>query len=179
MATQILKPGMAGATRTERNANLKNMVISARCPSGRAGSENLARCPNQFVRCEQSLIRHDNALLSASGRATMSVLDRNQMPCGSDLDFCASIERATLPAYIRGPERHFASRLQSGLNPQRKSGRFWEARSQSELLSARDMSRMKNASADPGTGNVTIYRRSAADSALIDWVMVSAGWTRG
>jgi hypothetical protein len=30
----------------------------------------------------------------------------------------------------------------------------------------------------PGMSNATIYRRTAADSALIDWVMVSAGWTR-
>jgi hypothetical protein len=29
-----------------------------------------------------------------------------------------------------------------------------------------------------GRANATIYRHSAADSALIDWVMVSAGWTR-
>jgi hypothetical protein len=29
-----------------------------------------------------------------------------------------------------------------------------------------------------GISNATIYRRDAADSALIDWVMVSAGWMR-
>jgi hypothetical protein len=32
---------------------------------------------------------------------------------------------------------------------------------------------------NPRTANATIYRRNAADRALIDWVIVSAGWTRG